>query len=33
MNKENLTKEYKDIIYKIGYYRNKNNLSARDTSL
>ncbi len=33
MKKENLTKEYKDIIYKIGYYRNKNKLSARDTSL
>ena len=33
MDNKDLTKEYKDIIYKIGYYRNKNNLSARDTSL
>ena len=24
---------YKEIIFKIGYYRNKNNLSARETSL
>lgn len=26
-------KLYKEIIFKIGYYRNKNNLSARETSL
>ena len=24
---------YDDIIYRIGYFRNKNNLSARETSL
>ena len=32
-NKENFNKEYKDLVFKIGYFRNKNNLSARDTSL
>lgn len=29
MNKMN----YKDILFRIGYFRNKNNLSARETSL
>lgn len=29
MNKMN----YKDVLYRIGYFRNKNNLSARETSL
>ena len=24
---------YKDILFRIGYFRNKNNLSARETSL
>ena len=24
---------YDDIIYRIGYFRNKNNISARDLSL
>lgn len=24
---------YNDILFRIGYYRNKNNLSARETSL
>lgn len=24
--------EYKDVIYRLGYFRNKNNLSMRDTS-
>ncbi len=32
MSKE-VEKLYKEILFKIGYYRNKNNLSARDTSL
>ena len=26
-------KTYKDILFRIGYFRNKNNLSARETSL
>ena len=30
---KDVEKLYKDIIFKIGYYRNKNNLSARETSL
>ena len=30
---KDIEKEYKDIIFKIGYYRNKKNLSARETSL
>ena len=25
--------EYKDVLYRLGYFRNKNNLSARETSL
>ena len=32
MSKE-VEKLYKEILFKIGYYRNKNSLSARDTSL
>lgn len=24
---------YKDVLYRLGYFRNKNNLSARETSL
>ena len=32
MDKE-IEKEYKDILFKIGYYRNKKNLSAREASL
>ena len=24
---------YKDVLFRIGYFRNKNNLSARETSL
>ncbi len=27
------TMNYKDVLYRIGYFRNKNNLSARETSL
>ena len=30
---KDIEKLYKEIIFKIGYYRNKNNLSARETSL
>ena len=30
---KDIEKLYKEIILKIGYYRNKNNLSARETSL
>lgn len=30
---KNIENLYKEIIFKIGYYRNKNNLSARETSL
>lgn len=26
-------KSYKDILFKLGYFRNINNLSARETSL
>lgn len=33
MNIKNIDKDYKDIIYKIGYFRNKNKLSARELSL
>ena len=25
--------DYNDVIYRLGYFRNKNNLSARETSL
>ena len=32
-NKDKFDSKYKDLIFKIGYFRNKNNLSARDTSL
>ena len=33
-NKEFFDKKlYEDILYRIGYFRNKNNLSARETSL
>ena len=28
-----IEKAYQDFIFKIGYYRNKKNLSARETSL
>ncbi len=30
---KNIEKQYKEIIFRVGYYRNKNNLSARETSL
>lgn len=30
---QDVEKLYKEIIFKIGYYRNKNDLSARETSL
>ena len=30
---KNVDELYKEIIFRIGYYRNKNNLSARETSL
>lgn len=33
MEKINASKNYKDVIYRLGYYRNKNNLSAREASL
>lgn len=26
-------KDYKEILFRMGYFRNKNNLSARETSL
>ncbi len=26
-------KAYKDILFRIGYFKNKHNLSARETSL
>ena len=31
MDKKNMS--YEDILFRIGYFRNKNNLSARETSL
>ena len=31
--KKEYNKQYCDVIFRLGYFRNKNNLSARETSL